>query len=361
MSSTTVLHSREGLSRSGLPVHELQEMIAQSSKHLERLQRASVLITGATGWFGTWLLDFLCTADDVLGIGIRIMALSREPAVFLGRFPGFGEDRRITWVQTDVREMSIIAEDFSHVIHAATDSTARPGASSAEVIFDTIVEGTRRVLRYARGNCRGFLFVSSGAVYGPATAGVARFLDGQPGGPDPASPQSAYAEGKRAAEQLCAIAASAGAPVRIARCFAFVGPHMPFDQHFAIGNFIADAVDGRRIRIKSDGKPQRSYLYTGDLIRALLAILLDGVAGRTYNVGSDDALTIADLADRVNHVVGGRGVELAGAASDPTDRYVPDTTRLRSELKFAPTISLDVAIARTAAWYRDMAGRSMSS
>jgi dTDP-glucose 4,6-dehydratase len=203
--------------------------------------------------------------------------------------------------------------------------------------------------------------VSSGAVYGPAITGAARFLDGQPGGPDPASPKSAYAEGKRAAEQLCAIAASAGAPVRIARCFAFVGPHMPFDQHFAIGNFIADAVDGRLIRIKSDGKPQRSYLYTGDLIRALLSILLDGATGRAYNVGSDDALTIADLADRVNYVVGGRGVELAGAASDPTDRYVPDTTRLRSELKFTPTISLDVAIARTAAWYRGMAGRSMPS
>jgi nucleoside-diphosphate-sugar epimerase len=336
-------------------------MIALSSHHLERLRRARLLVTGATGWFGTWLLDYLCTADDMLGIGIRITALSREPAVFLGRFPGFGEDRRITWVKSDVREMSGIGEDFSHVIHAATDSTARRGGSSAEVLFDTIVEGTRRVLRYARGNCQGFLLVSSGAVYGPATTGAARFFDGQLGGPDPASPKSAYAEGKRAAEQLCAIAAYAGAPVRIARCFAFVGPHMPFDQHFAIGNFIADAVDGRLIRIKSDGKPQRSYLYTGDLIRALLAILLDGAAGRAYNVGSEDALTIADLADRVNHVVGGFGVELAGAASDPTDRYVPDTTRLRSELKFTPTISLDVAIARTAAWYRDMARRSMPS
>jgi nucleoside-diphosphate-sugar epimerase len=344
-----------------LPVHELHEMIAQSTRHLERLQRASVLITGATGWFGTLLLDYLCTADDVLGIGIRITALSRDPAVFVDRFPSFRGDPRITWVKGDVREVSGVSQNFSHVIHAATDSTARRGNLSAEALFDTIIEGTRRVLRCVRGNCEGFLLVSSGAIYGPAVSGVVRFLDGQPGGPDPASPRSAYAEGKRAAEQLCAIAAAAGAPARIARCFAFVGPHMPFDQHFAIGNFIADAVHGRPIRIKSDGKPQRSYLYTGDLIRALLSILLDGAAGRAYNVGSDQALTIGELAERVNRVVGGCGVVVGGAASDPTDRYVPDTTRLRSELNFTPTISLDTAIARTAAWYRDMAGRSMPS
>jgi dTDP-glucose 4,6-dehydratase len=336
-------------------------MIAQSSSNLERLRRSSVLITGATGWFGTWLLDFLCAADDMLDMGIRIAAVSREPEVFLARFPRFGEDRRITWIKSDVREMGDIAEDFSHVIHAATDSSARRGACSAETLFDTIVGGTRRVLRYARGNCRGFLLVSSGAVYGPAMAGAARFLDGQPGGPDPSSPKSAYAEGKRAAEQLCAIAASAGLPVRIARCFAFVGPHMPFDQHFAIGNFIADAVDGRRIRIKSDGTPQRSYLYTGDLVRALISILVDGANGRAYNVGSEDALTIAELANLVDRVVGGRGVELAGVASDPVDRYVPDTTRLRGELNFVPSISLDAAISRTAAWYRDTTGRSVPS
>jgi dTDP-glucose 4,6-dehydratase len=136
---------------------------------------------------------------------------------------------------------------------------------------------------------------------------------------------------------------------------------MPFDQHFAIGNFIADAVEGRLIRIKSDGKPQRSYQYTSDLIRALLSILIDGATGRAYNVGSNDALTISELAHRVNQVVGGCGVEVAGAASDPTDLYVPDTTRLRTELKFTPAISLDMAIARTAAWYRDMTRRSMSS
>jgi dTDP-glucose 4,6-dehydratase len=162
-----------------------------------------------------------------------------------------------------------------------------------------------------------------------------------------------YAEGKRAAELSCAIAAAGGLPVTVARCFAFVGPHMPFDRHFAIGNFIADAVQGRPIAVKSDGLSQRSYLYMTDLVAALLAVLLRGAPGRAYNVGSERAVSIGDLARLVDRIAGGKGVILGGAPSDPGDRYVPDTTRLRTELGVVPEIGLEAAIAKTAAWYRE--------
>jgi dTDP-glucose 4,6-dehydratase len=346
--------ARTCCSRSGLANDELRELVLMSAACLRELADASVLITGGTGWFGTWFLDFLCAADDLLDLGIRITAVSREPDAFLDRFPGFRNDERISWIKCDVRQLTPDSRSFSHVIHAATDSSAKGGSMTPQMQFDTIIEGTRRTLACAGPNCKSFLFLSSGAVYGPPIPGRSRFMDGQSGGPDPALPKNAYAEGKRAAEQLCAIAADMGTPVRIARCFAFVGPHMPFDKHFAIGNFIADAVGGRPIHIKSDGTPQRSYLYMSDLMRALVSILIDGVTGRTYNVGSDSALTIKELADRVNLVVGGQGVTLANGASDPADRYVPDTTRLSAELKFVPAVPLDTAIARTAAWYRDM-------
>jgi len=340
---------------------ELLESISAASPALRRLAGASLLVTGATGWFGTWLLDYLCAADDILDLGIRIAAVSRKPEDFLRRFEGFRGDARISWVRSDVRNLTPGSGDFSHVIHAAADSSEKGGGFGAQQQFDTIVEGTRRAIACAGPGCRGFLFLSSGAVYGPAAPGAARFMDGQSGGPDPSLPSSAYGEGKRAAEQLCAIAAGAGTPVRIARCFAFVGPHMPFDRHFAIGNFIADAVSGRPIHIKSDGMPQRSYLYMSDLMRALVVILVDGAAGRTYNVGSEAGLTIKDLAERVNRIVGGRGIALDGGVTDPANRYVPDTFRLRNELEFEPAVPLDVAISRTAAWYRAQLNRSVPS
>jgi dTDP-glucose 4,6-dehydratase len=121
-------------------------------------------------------------------------------------------------------------------------------------MFETVLHGTERAIAAAGRDCRGFLLFSSGAVYGSHPA-LPHFSEDMMLGPDPSRARSAYAEAKRAAETVCAIAAERGLPTRLARCFAFVGPHMPFDRHFAIGNFVADALEGRPITIKSDGSP----------------------------------------------------------------------------------------------------------
>jgi dTDP-glucose 4,6-dehydratase len=330
---------------------ELEQMVTRLGGVWDDLRGATMLITGATGWFGVWLLDALCMADETLALGLSITAVSREPERFLQRFPRFLAEPRIKWIKADLRNRAPRGH-FSHVIHAAADNSIESGPDALRVLFDTIVDGARNVLDASGPHCGSLLLVSSGAVYGPAREDQTRFLESDAGGPDPSLLKHSYAEGKRAAEQLGAMAVAKGVPVRIARCFAFVGPHMPFNRHFAIGNFIADAVAGRPIRIKSDGRATRSYLYMTDLIAALLIILCRGTVGRAYNVGSDVSSSIEDLAHAVDRVVSGCGVVVEGATSDPTDRYVPDTTRLRQELGFAPVIALDEAIARTAAWYR---------
>jgi nucleoside-diphosphate-sugar epimerase len=195
--------------------------------------------------------------------------------------------------------------------------------------------------------------LSSGAIYGSAALeSNSQITEGTSSGPDLSSVASVYAEGKRAAEMLATVAASHGLPVRVARCFAFVGPHMPFNGHFAIGNFIADTVHGRKIRVLGNGKPVRSYLYTTDLMQALILILCRGVSGKAYNVGSDQAISIEDLAHRVNEVLGGNGVVIEGRDVGACSYYVPDISRLRDGLGFSPQISLDSAIQRTGAWYR---------
>jgi len=349
------------ISRSGLDMRELRTLVRASERDLATLAGGSILITGATGWFGIWLMDSLCCADDLLRLGIRITAVSRNPDRFNQRFPRFAGDPRISWVTADVRDLEPMTPGFTHVIHAAADTSVGSDPLAQRRLFDTIVDGTRRTIAAAGASCRSFLFLSSGAIYGPQRRDRDRFEESaadDSGGPPPTD---AYARGKRAAEQICTAAAAGGLPVRIARCFAFVGPHMPLDRHFAIGNFIADAVSGRDICIKSDGRSVRSYMYMTDLVHALVSILAKGEVDRPYNVGSDVMVTIEELARRVERVVGGRGVTIMGAPSDPNDRYVPDTTRLRTELGCLPQVSLEDAIAGTAAWCRAQNGGSMPS
>jgi dTDP-glucose 4,6-dehydratase len=222
-------------------------------------------------------------------------------------------------------------------------------------MFDTIVEGTRRALDFTvQSGAKKFLFISSGAVYGDQPAHISHWSESDHNGPDCTNPNSAYSEGKRAAELLCTLyARQYGIEAKIARCFAFVGPYLPIDSHFAIGNFIRDAIAKKPIYISGDGTPYRSYLYAADLTLWLWTILLRGQTARPYNVGTSQAISIAELAENVNKTLGGNGIDImqqpqAGAIPK---RYIPSTQRAEIELGLTQTVTLEEAIMKTARWY----------
>jgi dTDP-glucose 4,6-dehydratase len=141
----------------------------------------------------------------------------------------------------------------------------------------------------------------------------------------------------------------------IARCFAFVGPHLPLDAHFAIGNFIRDAMRGEPIRV-NDGTPYRSYLYAADLAVWLWSILFKGESCHPYNVGSDQEITIADLARTVASVLEAHHSSPPATSSPEPfpSRYVPSGGRSREELGLKEWISREEAIRKTADWWRSV-------
>lgn len=330
---------------------DLDAIFATLAPLWPRLAGVRIFMTGGTGFIGRWMLEALSDADRRLGLGIDITVLSRDPAAFATRAPHLTAFCRM--LPGDILDHPTADGPFTHVIHAATDASAALNRDDPRRMFDTIVAGTRRALDLAVENDARLLFLSSGAVYGIQPWDLTHVDEDWLGGPDPRDPRSAYGEGKRAAEMLCAIYGKQfGLDVVNARIFALLGPLLSLDIHFAAGNFIRDALAGRRLVIEGDGRAVRSYLYAADLTAWLWTLLIAGQQGSVYNMGSEDAVSIADLAHRIDALLGGGGVEILGKP-DPgwnAGRYVPSTARIRRELGVAPTVDLDEAIRRTAIW-----------
>ena len=177
------------------------------------------------------------------------------------------------------------------------------------------------------------------------------------GAPDQLDPASVYAEGKRIAEQLCAqYQKQFSLRCKIARCWAFCGPHLPLDEHFAIGNFIGNVLAGRPIEITGDGTPRRSYLYAADLTIWLWTILFCAPDLVPINVGSAKDVSILELARTVavtlNPETEVHVAQRAVPGAQPA-RYVPAVDRARELLNLEETIPLEESIRRTATWNRE--------
>ncbi|WP_343519675.1 NAD-dependent epimerase/dehydratase family protein [Sphingomonas sp.] len=325
---------------------DLEAVNASLAPLWPRLSGARIFMTGGTGFIGRWMLEALARADT----DAEIVLLTRDPDAFAEKAPHLAA--RTTLLPGDVLTFDPPRGRFTHIVHAATDASAALNARDPLRMFDTIVAGTRRTLDLARtSGAQRFLYLSSGAVYGAQPPEITHVAEDCLTGPDPRDPRSAYGEGKRAAEMLCAIyARQFGLEVISARIFALLGPLLSLDIHFAAGNFIRDAMAGARIRVEGSGQAVRSYLYAADLTVWLWTLLLRGCPGETYNLGSEEAVSIADLARRTAALLGGPGVEILGRP-DPgwnPGRYVPSTAKFRRDLGLEPTVDLDEAIRRTA-------------
>lgn len=336
-----------------LPSQDLDHVLAHAGPAFEHLRGGRIFLTGGTGFFGVWLLESVAWANERLGLNASVTVLTRAPEAFRARMPHLAADPAIRLHAGDMRSFEFPPGDFSHVLHAATET--RADLEPLEV-FESNLAGTRRVLDFTRASGAGrLLFTSSGAVYGKQPPDLAQIPEDYPGAPSPTDPASGYGEAKRASELLCCLAACrAGFAATIARCFAFIGPHLPLNSGFAAGNFLRDALAGGPIRVHGDGTPYRSYLYAADLAIWLWTILCRGQSCRPYNVGSPEAICIADLAREVAALAGpGLEVQIAHPAGlgPACERYVPSVLKAATELQLRPVVPLADAIRRTIHWH----------
>jgi len=332
-----------------IPADELEGTLARAEAAFRALHGARIFVTGGTGFYGAWLLESLGHARARLGIDLSVVVLTRRPDATRQRLPHLAGPGWLQFHPGDVRDFAFPDGEFSHVVHAAT-STHGPSLSAQETL-STIADGTTRVLDFcASRRWPRLLYASSGAVYGRQPETVSHLSEDFLGALDCADPAQAYGEGKRFAEMRCVVTHPAAV---IARGFAFLGAHLPLDAHFAVGNFLDDALRHNPVVVQSDGSPRRSYLHGTDLAAWLWEMLTRGVAGRAYNLGSDEDHSLAEVAQRVGRLFD-VPVEVRGKTGDggPRPRYVPDVGRARRELGLQVTVDLDEALRRTARWWK---------
>ncbi len=341
-----------------LEQQDLEHVLSFTSPLWDNLKGKRIFIAGGTGFFGKWLLESFAVANRDFNLQAELHVLSRNPKLFLKKHSAFSQNQNIIFHQGDVRDFVFPAGRFDYIIHAATDADNQFILKQPLSVIDTIVEGTRKILDFAQScSASKVLYVSSGAVYGKQPPEISHIPERYSGAPDLSSPAATYGEAKRLAELLCAIYnRQLRINVIVARCFAFVGPYLPLDLHFAIGNFIQDGLKNKSIHVKGDGTTLRSYLYAADLAVWLWTILLKGMSGSTYNVGSDQEINIRDLGAKVCKAFDNKidvVIHKKEVPGNIPDRYVPDIDLAKKELDLKCRIGIEEAIRRTIKFHQN--------
>lgn len=334
-----------------VPDADLDHILAHTTPLWQEMAEARIFITGGTGFFGIWLLEAISAANDRLKVDVGATVLSRDPQRFLARMPHLAQRAEFDWLTGDPTSFAFPSNKHDYILHLATATSAHLGWTDPIEMLKAKLSAISHVLDYGRcAAVRRLLVTSSGAVYGPQPEELSNIPETYGGGPNPMDPDSAYGNGKRLVEQMCSLTPEVDTVV--ARCFSFIGPHLPLNARFAAGNFIRDALAGGPIVVKSDGRALRSYLHAADLTIWLLTILVRGKSRRAYNVGSDAAISVLELA-RSTSQESGRPIEVqvpAVLAPGALDIYIPDVARARRELMLDVWIDLPDALQRTLSW-----------
>lgn len=313
---------------------DLKYILSNTKDLWGELKNKRIFITGGTGFIGRWLLESFVWANEKLKLNATAVVLTRNPDRFRKKAAQLVSNKAIKLLKGDIRSFVFPKGKFDFIIHAAAENRFTPDALER---YESNVLGTRRVLDFARKcGAKKFLYTSSGAVQNTEINFV-------------------YGQSKRISEFFCVhYAQKFGIKIKIARCFAFVGPYLPLNINYAAGNFVRDALAGKPIKVKTNNRVYRSYLYAADLTIWLWNILFKGQSCRPYNVGSAKSLTVLDLAKKVKRVLKVRSKIIIEkkVAHPEIQRYVPNISRAEKELGLKQRIGLDEGIRRMADFYK---------
>jgi nucleoside-diphosphate-sugar epimerase len=329
------------------PAAELDEAVTRVGGHWAPLNGGRILLTGATGFIGGWMLDTLAAAVARGELKVELLILARNRERLLALHPWIPSAPWVSIVAGDVRTLSPVGP-LSDVIHCASAASPEENARDPFGVEALITGGAERMAKVALAGGRPrFLQMSSGSVHSSPPISSQAELTAL-GEREPASPAQRFARAKRLAEHSAIELVGAICP----RVFALLGPGLPFDGAFAAGNFLHDALAGGPIIVVGDGTPERSWMYPADLSAWCWTLLAAAPPGSTWDVGGAEVSSMRELAERIASHCDGVAVEVRGSPTTGAapDRYVPDIRAVAQAFGLLPWTDLDTSIRRTIAW-----------
>ena len=331
-------------------------LLSERLEKVENLRNATILITGGTGFLGSWLCEMIYTLNQNFDMGITLYLISRERDAYNEKL-GHLHNEKFIFLRNDVKNIIEIPKDVNFIIHAAAVPDNRFHTSNPMKTMIDIAEGTRALLKAADRlpDLRMFLNVSSGTVYGANDENLLKISEETCSNPALGSISSAYSEAKRYAETLVTAARSEmRLPVVSIRPFAFIGPYQPLSAPWAVNNFMQDAIKKRPIRVLGNGETVRSLLYGGDFALWVLTIVCNAKSGAVYNVGSDHRIRLDDLAELVSSKFNPKPEIIYNASlvgSVPKTIIVPDINKAKEDFDLEVYTSIEAALKKTIHWY----------
>jgi len=329
---------------------DCHEILNTEVDGLSDLKNQTVVITGGTGFIGSWLIEMIIALNEDYGFNINVYIISTQKSDTSYALKLFSDKENINFIQKDIRNLLELPRETTYIIHAAANPDNRIHISNPIETMSIISDGTKRVLEVASEcpNLKKVINLSSGNIYGKLSKYV---NEKDMGFLDCGSILSVYPESKRFAETLSTSYQSLfKLPIVTVRPFSFIGPYMSLNKPWAINNFIRDAMLSNRIKILGDGQTVRSYMYPSDMAHWLLRFLVSGKPGKAYNLGSSYGITLEQLANEIVKIMN-KNINIDILNMSQSDSiFVPDTKLAEETLSLTLKVPIDFALKRTIEW-----------
>lgn len=303
---------------------------------LSQLKNKKLLITGATGFLGSYITSVISWANKHADLGCTMdcVGLGTPHGIFSDLLP----DRNISYIRKDLSKPFRIKKRYDYIIHAA--GYAQP-AKFLKNPFKTVainVFATRELLELARRTKARFLFFSSAEIYGEIPQKKLPVKETYNGNCSTQTPRAIYAESKRLGETLClAYRRDFGVDAKIIRISHVYGPCLSRSDTRVLSDFIQKALHENKIQLLDEGRAVKTYGYIADVMIMIFHVLLHA-PDYIYNIGGKDTLSILDLAKKIGSYC---NVPVAAPAKNSTLKHIGkdpqfvklDLTKIRSEMK----------------------------